>query len=240
MDKEIYAKLQNEYGDIHSIIFGGKEILYRALTFEEMAFLEKLSENETDLEDLFVKTAVVYPLNFDIDTIKAGHVSQLAQAIANISGSDIDFILSTLEAARTEVLENILVRIKAFIIAAMPVYSEEFLNSLNMKQLLEKLVLSEEILTIQQAVRGVKSENGIKLDLVPVDNPQENQTKRESKQRVDREELLRRISKEERQMTPASPVAALDTLADDILVKASGQVRSDDPIARKLHQMLGG
>lgn len=241
MEKPLLASLKQQHGEIYTLDVGGKEIAFRSLSISEIGRLEEAADDPTDLEDLYVLNAVVFPYDFDIDKIKAGHVSQIAQAIGNVSGSNIDFILETLNNARNEAQENILIKIKAMIIAAMPALNEEYLSDLTMKQLLEKLVLAEEILTITQAVNGIQSATGVRLDLVPA----EEQTQTKQSPKVDKEALLRRIKHEEREMsnsalTPIIDPKGLEQLDDEILIKAAGIASSEDPIARKLRQAMGG
>lgn len=243
MDANLHAQLFAEYGDIYSVEIAGKEYAYRALTLEELDKFNQLSESNADLEDIYVQNSIVYPLDFDMDKMKAGHISVLAEAVSQVSGISADFILKTLNEYRQIAEEDIVVKIKAMILAAMPVYSDEYINTLTIKQLLEKLVLSEEILTIQQVVNGIQSENGIRLDIAPVN--EEPQTAKKPP-KVDKETLLKRIMKDERavinpfELPPEVDYGQLEELDSDLLVKAAGYIDRDDPIAKKLRRAMGG
>lgn len=243
MDSVLYAHLAAEFGEIYFIEIAGKEYVYRALTLEEIDKFERLSDSSADLEDIYVQNSMVYPLDFDLNKMKAGHVSSLAEAISRVSGLNADFILSTLDQYRNEAVEDILVKIKAMIIAAMPNYTDEYINTLTIKQLLQKLVLSEEILTIQQVVNGIQSENGVKLSIAPVESEQ--LTKQTPN--VDKATLLRRIKSQEKEdINPfagyanAPDYSQLEDFDTDILLKAAGHIDKDDPIARKLRKAMGG
>lgn len=242
MDADLLNSLRDKFGDVYAVNIDGREFAYRGLTMQEINDFERLADSSADLEDLYVKSAIIYPDNFDINKIKAGHVSSLAEAIGKISGTNINFILNTLDAARLRAQEDIIVKIKAMILAAMPAYTEEYLSSLTMKQLLEKLVLSEEILTIHQVVNGVQSTEGVRLELIPAEELEK--PKRKAKPKVDKETLLRRIASEERKtVNPTAPIPDIETLNEldeTLLEKALGYVDSDDPIARKLKQAMGG
>lgn len=241
MDLYLLTKLKEEYGEIYSIELGGREYAYRALTIKEIQDFEKNAENGAELEDIYVENGVVYPLDFDLNKIKAGYVSSLAEAIGNISGTNINFILNTLDNSRKQAQEDILIKIKAMIIAAMPAYTDEYLATLTMKQLLEKLVLSEEILTIHQIVGGIQNTTGIRLDLVPTE---EEVAPKKQKPKVDKETLLQRIRHEERQtinqaLTPITEIKPLEELDEDLLIKSLGVITEEDPIARKLRKAMG-
>lgn len=247
MDKSVVAQLQNEYGEIYWIKVGDKEIAYRALTIQEKKQIDSFADSSADIEDMYVQEAVVYPRNFDIDSIKAGHVSALATAIANVSGEDIDFVLNTLDKFRQEAEEDVLISIKAIIIAAMPALSEEYLDSLTIRELLLKLVLSEQILTVNQTVNGI-TKPGFQLYITRAEEIEEEQPKPQKAKipvNVDKETLLRRIASEDREtvntaLTPQVDRQALEALDEELLVKAAGYVDSEDPIARKLRQAMGG
>ena len=246
MEPYVLAQLQNEYGDIYIAEIGGKEIAYRALTLKEMGVFQTIADSAADLEDIYVQNAVVYPQDFDIDRMKAGHVSQLAEAIAAVSGLDVDFVLGSLDQLRQEAAEDVLIKMKAVIIAAMPTYNDDYLDSLTTKQLLQKLVLSEEILTFRQVVDRMQ-QVGVRLELssaeeeIPQPIPQ---PKKSPLPKVDKETLLRRIGQEDRQTVNAAltpdVAGSLADLDESILIKAAGYVDENDPIARKLRQAMGG
>lgn len=245
MDQYVLAQLQNEYGDIYIVEIGGKEIAYRALTLKEVSVFQNLAESTADLEDIYVQNAVVYPPDFDFNRMKAGHVTQLAEGIGAISGNDISYIFETLEEARRNAEEDVLIKMKAMIIAAMPTHTDDYLDSLTMKQLLQKLVLSEEILTFKQVIDRMQS-IGVKLELTPQEEvaEQPQPRKKSPPPKVDKETLLRRIGQENREtINPAlavDPASSLSELDESILVRAAGYVDEDDPIARKLRQAMGG
>lgn len=244
MDQLVQAQLTAEYGELYFVEIAGKEYAYRALTLEELETFAKLAESTADLEDIQVQNSVVFPLDFDLNKVKAGHISALAEAISNISGLNADFILNTLAEYRKLAVEDILVKMKAMIIAAMPNYTDEYINTLTIKQLIQKLVLSEEILTIKQVVNGIQSEGGVRLEIAPVGD--ETQEPAKKPQKVDKETLLQRIRKENQENVnpftaqPDINYEKLNELDPDLLVKATGHIDKDDPIARKLRKSMGG
>jgi len=243
MDKDTYLRLTREYGDIFSIELGGTEFFYRALTLEEINILGNVLEDDStsvDMEDLYVQNGIVYPSNFDIDKVKPGFVTTLAQHIMRVSGSSAEYILETLFSLREQRDQDILFKIKAIIISAMPTHTDEYLDSLTVKQLLEKLVLSEEILTKLQEVHLGAAGAGVRLELAVKE--EEKPSKKQAKEKVDKETLLRRIKKDDRVGSGAQTAfqanEQIKDLDEEILVKASGALKDDDPIARKLREAM--
>lgn len=243
MDKDAYLRLTREYGDIFSIELGDTEFFYRALTLDEINIISSILEDDStsvDMEDLYVQNGVVYPSNLNLDKIKPGFVTTIAQSIMRVSGSSADYILDTLFLLREQRDQDILFKIKAIILSAMPTHTDEYLDSLTVKQLLEKLVLSEEILTKLQEVHLGAVGAGVRLELAVKD--EQKPSKKQAKEKIDKETLLRRIKKEDRvgagAQTAFQANEQIKDLDEEILVKAAGVLKDDDPIARKLREAM--
>lgn len=243
-DSELITQLKLQYGDIFGIELGGVEYIYRALTIDEINSASQFKD-DVDIEDYYVKTAVLYPENFDVDNVSAGYIMTLAEAIMSVSGIlDVETVKKYLEDTRVKITNDVVSIMKAYIIAAMPTYREDELDSLTIKGMIEKVVLSEQILTLKQAVMGVPSE-GVKVQIISaeefeeVQKPKENKKLNKKKLDKTREQLLQELRSEERdtvnpRLKDLQP--DLSALPDDILEKVAKAKEPDvdDPIAAKL------
>lgn len=161
MDEEILLELRKEWGEINTVAFKGQDIIFRALRFEEFDEISRLYDSEWDsaeAEDAVVTTAIIYPENFDLNKYPAGLITSLADEILIVSGfrpGDEQFTKGVLEKYRLEMQEfrNMM---KAFIIAAMPSYTEEDLDKYTFSGLARKLALAEKIIEIQQSMYGIE------------------------------------------------------------------------------------
>lgn len=235
---ELLSYWQKEYKYIYSIEIASQQYVYRALTLSEINEIDNNPDiSSADVEDIYVQTAVLYPQDFDINRLKAGHVTQLAEEIMKISGiTDPVFITSSLDQDREE-MTNAINMMKVFIISAMPTYNDEYLDSLTVRELIFKTALAEQILTLNQQIQGIQTE-GVKLQL-QFSNQQESTPQKEV---IDKEVLLRRIRKQEKESGSFDPeaITQLDQFDPELLIRASGIPRADDPIARKLREAMGG
>ena len=74
------------------------------------------------------------------------------------------------------------------------------------------------------------------------DQQQEQQHVEPQREVIDKEVLLRRIKKQEKESGSFDPssIDQLNEFDPELLIRASGIPRADDPIARKLRQAMGG
>lgn len=235
IDASVIADWRLQYGDIYTANLGGKDYYFRALTLGEIEFVKNRfveDPSSADLEDAYVEVGLIYP-NDNLDKMKAGYISSLAQEIMRVSGiSDAEFTIQSLQDTRIAVEEDIVEMMKVFVMTAMPIATEDYLNSLNMKQLVKKVIQSEKILSLQQTVNGIESDGGVVFQILAVqDEPPAQQ-----KKPVDRDELLRRIRRDEKEQT--GRVSNIEQLDETLLVKAAGTINPNDPIARKLMEAL--
>lgn len=233
IDSDFIQAWRDQYGDIYTATLGDVDYYFRALTLDEIEHVQNRFVDEpssAELEDAYVELGVVYP-KINIDRIKAGYVSSLAEQIMYVSGiSDVEFTITTLDAERIALTEDIIGMMKVFVLTAMPSLTDEYLNSLNLKQLIKKVIQSEKILSLQQEVNGIASDGGVQFKIIAV---QEEQAK--PNKAVNKEELLRRIRKDEREMSNRTiNTSVLEQLDEHLLEKAAGTIDPNDPIARKL------
>lgn len=254
MDEELVAFWRSKYKEVYSATLGDTEFWFRALTVAEIDAITTANQSSVDIEDLYIHTAVLYPLNVDLDDFKAGHITQLVNQIMDVSGvSDISFILSTLLERRTTIQTDVVAMMKVFIIGAMPMYKEEDLDALTVKQLTERVVLAEQIHTLHQNVSGIPSDGvefqitleGAQQEEAPVPQKKKKAPAPTPQEKVDRETLLKRIRSDEKGMTdvnkiPVNTSSQFENFDEEVLLKAAGVLKPNDPIAAKLHQAFGG
>lgn len=246
MDEELLVHWKIRYKNVYSASLGGQDYYFRSLTLEEIENIDLMVNAEgssADLEDLYVRTAVLYPLDINWAEIKAGYITTLAEEIKGYSGlGDITDIVISLNQSREFLNLDIFGSMKAFILSALPQYTEEDLSGFTIQDLIHKVVMAERILTIQQSINGVQSE-GVQFQIF-LEEP-EQEKKKQGKPAIDREELLRRIRKDDREMADVQKLMEVDhgqleNFDEDLLIKAAGVIKPEDPIARKLREALGG
>jgi hypothetical protein len=251
MDPELIAQWKKEYTDIYVIALEDVEFYYRALTLQEIEDIDILTDTDdsssAEAEDWYVKVGVLYPTEMDLDDYLPGTISALATSILQISGlTDATFIVNSLEEERDKIQTDVIDMMKAFIITAMPTYTEEGLNALTVKEMIKKVIFAEQIFNLKQTINGIESSGvtfTIKLKGEEEAKPESPRAKATRRMDVNREELLRRIRADERGMVDATKMVdpeQLNKFDDELLVKASGVVDPEDPIARKLRMAMGG
>jgi len=238
IDKDLIASWRTQYGDVYTCKIGNVDYYFRALTLGEIESIKNEFIDEptsAELEESYVDYGVIHP-DINIDRMKAGYITSLAEEIMRVSGLlDVEYTINELYNTRQVIQEDIIEMMKIFVLAAMPSLTEENLNVLNIKQLLKKVIQAEKILSLQQTVNGIESDGGVTFQIVAVE-PEVPVKQAKSKEPVNREELLRRIRKEEKEVS--GKAANLEQLDDDILTKATGTINPNDPIARKLMEAL--
>ncbi len=162
-----------KYGAVFSCSIDDQQYLYRPITIKESSRIRASSVSSADVEDLVVELAILYPENFDIDSIMAGYVSQLANAIIEDSGlNNLGKINEMLEANRLSYQTDIVKTMISVVITAMPSYSVEQLLELTMEQLAGKVVMAENIITTQQEMAGFEDPT-FKLFIRSIDDDSE-------------------------------------------------------------------
>lgn len=170
---DIIFSLKNKYGNIYSVNIKNQTVVFRELTFKEydkILYLKTLEDvDSSDIEDVILEFAVIYPEGFDTMTIPPGIVANLSSEILDISGFfSASVAKRILEEKRYEATEvkNLM---KAFVLATITSYTPEDLDNLTYPKLAEKVALSEKIIEIQQAILAIEPTN-VSLKLI---DPQE-------------------------------------------------------------------
>lgn len=173
---EILYRLKQEHGPIFQTFLKKDLVIFRELTFAEF---DKIAEHETagessaEIEDLIIKSAVIYPEDIVLDHYPAGLVASLAEEILQESGfASPAKAKRTLDEKRAEAAEvrNLM---KAFVLSTITTYSPEDLDKLTYTKLAEKVALSEKIIEIKQNILGIAPTNVI-LQLI---DPEEEERK---------------------------------------------------------------
>lgn len=162
MAKPNIGLLKQQYGKIYSVSIRGVDYIFRSLTFAEFDEASSANSDEwsaADAEEGLVLKAVLWPEETDFDTLPAGVVTTLANEILDVSGfTDPKGAKASLDEKREQAayVRNIM---KAFVLAAMPTYTEEQLDQYNFEQLAAKVALAEKVLEIQKAVANPNIDN---------------------------------------------------------------------------------
>lgn len=170
IDNQTIQQLKGQYGDVYLTSIERKDYVFRTLTCGEYSHFINLELASADLEDMIVMNTVVYPYQFDMNKIKPGVISALADEILLKSGFvSIEVTNEYLEDARLDMTEAVEM-MKAFVISAMPTYGYEELAGYTLKQLTRLVALAEVILNINSSV--ARGEN-IQMTLVDPQQEQE-------------------------------------------------------------------
>lgn len=84
LEPDILFHLKSKYGSIFETTLKRDTIIFRELTFAEfdrIAEYESSGESAAEIEDLIIKSAVVFPENIVLDHYPAGMISALAEEI---------------------------------------------------------------------------------------------------------------------------------------------------------------
>ena len=176
VNAEILYELKLKYGSIFETYLKKDLVIFRELTFAEfdkIAEHESLGESSAEIEDLIIKSAVLYPEDIVLDNYPAGLVASLAEEILQESGfASPAKAKRTLDDKRAQAAEvrNLM---KAFVLSTITTYSPEDLDNLTYTKLAEKVALSEKIIEIKQNILGIAPTNVV-LQLI---DPQEEEEK---------------------------------------------------------------
>lgn len=159
-----------QYGPIYQV----EEFIFRGVTLGESSRIFKSKMSSAEKEEELVRTAVLWPADFDLDYMPAGIVSSIADEIRSASGAgDPKVAKALLDGFRERNETSIDHIMKALIIAAMPAYTDEQLDEYTFPKLLEKVALAESILRIH---KDTALGSDMSLDLV---DPEEEAEKEE-------------------------------------------------------------
>ena len=77
---DLLLELRQKYGPLFSAEIRGNTVLFREITFNEFDRIIQIQDlqdgSSVDSEDEIIKTAVVYPEDYDADRMPAGIVSR--------------------------------------------------------------------------------------------------------------------------------------------------------------------
>ncbi len=193
--------------------------LFRPLTIKELSVPELES---TEAEDHYVATATIWPESFNFDNIKAGYVTRYATEILRKSGfEDLGSVNELLEKHRDRAENNIIHMMKSYVLTALPAYKEQDIDNLSMDEFTRLVVLSEEIITVQQSIAGIPS-TGFKLIISAVGETEEEEPEPEPEPR-------RRAAPRQRQAPPPPIKKTTNAEEHDKMKKALiDQIRSDN------------
>lgn len=169
LDTEKLYELKKKYGPLFVTRIKGQDVIFRELTFSEF---DKISEYQTssdytnvDIEDLIIKSAVVFPEDFNCDKYPAGLISSLSEEILEESGfSSIKKAKKVLDEKRLKASE-VRSLMKSFVLATISTYSPEDLDNMTYTMLAENVALAEKIIEIKQSILGIESTN-VSLKLI--------------------------------------------------------------------------
>lgn len=184
LDAQSIIDFKNKYGSIYSVDIKGRTLVFRELTFKEYSNILNLKDiddsSSADIEDLILEYTIVYPDDFNLDTIPPGNISTLANDILDISGlTSAKLAKITLEEKRNQASEvkNLM---KAFVLATISSYSPEDLENMTFSQLAERVALAEKIIEIKQNINGIESTN-LKIQLIDPEEEAEKEKIRAAK-----------------------------------------------------------
>jgi hypothetical protein len=178
ISSELLYELKKQYGSLFQTSIKNQSIVFRELTFSEF---DKISEYQlskeytsVDIEDFIIKSAVLYPTDFNSDKYPAGQISSLADEILDESGfSSPAKAIKVLNEKRAQASEvrNLM---KAFVLATISTYSAEELDNMTYTKLSENVALSEKIIEIKQSILGIEPTN-VSIQLVDPEQEQKKQ-----------------------------------------------------------------
>lgn len=163
LDSDLLYELKKQHGSLFQTSIKNQVVVFRELKFSEFDRIaeHQLSGDYTnlDVEDFIIKSAVVYPLEFDTDRLPTGMISSLAEEILQESGfSSAKKAKNVLESKRQQASE-VRSLMKAFVLATISTYSAEDLDDMTYTKLAENVALSEKIIEIKQNILGIQPTN---------------------------------------------------------------------------------
>lgn len=160
-DKVAAWKVQ--YGEVFSVQAGGAQYVFRALTIKEWDVVIKHKEwSSADAEDYIIELALLWPENFDLDSVRPGIVTTVAEEITEVSGfNSVYSLIHAMNQAREDL--DYMGMAEAFVIAAMPAYTPDDLGAKTMHQVMRLVAQSEQILKLQAMAMGAEVRTPVHL-----------------------------------------------------------------------------
>lgn len=158
------AEWKVQHGRVFSVVAGGEDYAFRAVSEAEYDVVLKHKHwTSADAEDHLVRLALLWPEDFDIDSVRPGIVTTIAEEITEVSGFDSVYaIKAALDDARHDA-SGYLHMAKAFILSAMPAYKFEDLYDKTVQELMELVAVSEQILNLQALAMGAEVREPVRL-----------------------------------------------------------------------------
>lgn len=149
---------KQQYPSIYLVDYEIGSFVFRQITIGEyINSIGNDSLTQSEKEELVVQYTLLYPLDFNFDEAPLGLVTGLFTEILEHSGlANHDSSREILESER-QISGNIDKSMKAVIIAAMPAYKEEDLDKLTYRQLCSKVIIAEQILSINALIAAGES-----------------------------------------------------------------------------------
>lgn len=149
---------KRKFGNIYSIDSHYNRVpavyVFRPLTLKEYESVVLLHESisSAETEEQLVSMALLFPEVVDFEHTPAGLVSSIAEEIFAVSAfNDPKQAADAMEEARGD-KSDVTNLMKAMVLAAMPAYKEEDLDTLTFLQLAQKVALAEQIIEVQKAI----------------------------------------------------------------------------------------
>jgi len=168
LDPDKLSKLKSQYGSIFQTSLKKDIIVFRELTFSEfdrISEYESSGESAAEIEDLIIKSAVIYPENIVLDNFPAGLISSLAEEILQESGFASAARAKRVLEQKREQASEVRSLMKAFVLSTITSYSPEDLDNMTYSKLAEKVALSEKIIEIKQNILAIEPTN-VTLQLI--------------------------------------------------------------------------
>lgn len=174
---------KHQYGNIFGADYRGGDLIFRPLTASEydQVLESEAKDGTTRAEELALEFAILEPEDIGslLDGMPAGYVSSLCDSVVSNSGwGNPKYAKNKLNQLREE-SQDVRFMMKAFVLSVMTGYTEEQLDDLTFDQLAAKVVLAEQVISIQQQSIGVD----IPLLLEPVDPEEEAMKQEQEKQK---------------------------------------------------------
>lgn len=145
-----------QYGPIYSAALpNGTECYFRTLNIGEIDKLGSLNDSSVETEEIAVKWAVLYP-EIDLEKTPAGFISGLSSEIFEVSGFGSVKEAQHLLSENREKCEGLILKMKAFVIGAIPSYTDVDLDKLTYHELILKVALAEEVVKVHQSMFGIE------------------------------------------------------------------------------------
>ena len=153
---EQIAAWKTEHNEVFSAHLGGKDYIFRAVTFAEYeSTLDGPDWSSADAEDELVRIAVLWPQDVDPAKMSAGAVSSLASSISAESGFNNAYrTIALLEEWRTK-YSGLRGQMDAVIMTGLPNLDPKSLRHMTMYEKAEMCVLAENVINMRLQANGV-------------------------------------------------------------------------------------